>query len=252
MKKTLIIAVAMALIVGATAYAATVKYRVERGDTWQTIADKKGVSLEQLMEVNNPSRGTRINVPVVTVPTPTPTPEPTPEPEPTPTPEPTNEIRFNAFVTAYTYWDNTPPGSADIALPVIHNKADGTGTYADPITMAVGHVITNGKSTPDYTAGTLFYMPYLQRYFIVEDVCGDGSKPQNGPCHTGYPSNAKAWLDIWIDGQDGSKSSSNNCAYAITDVHAVIQNPAPNYKVVAGPVYDGGCSAQFGETPIVN
>lgn len=243
MKKTIALAIFFSVLAGGTVYAATKSYTVKSGETWQSIAAKNGVTVDELVSLNQPKRGARIQIPV------TPTPTPAPEPTPTPAPAP-DEIRFNAYVTAYTYWDNTPPGSADIALPVIHSKAGGTGTYQDPITLAVGHVITGGKSTPDFPAGTIFYMPYLQRYFIVEDVCGDGNKPQNGPCHTGYPSNAKAWLDIWIDGQSGNRSSSNKCAEAITEVHAVIQNPSANYKVTQGSVYtNGACSAQHGEQP---
>ena len=103
---------------------------------------------------------------------------------------------FRAFLTGYSYWDNTPPGSAAIARPVIHKLAGGTGTYADPITLAVGHRIDRGRQTLDYPAGTRFYFPRIQKYAIVEDVCGDGPTPQNGPCfvgHKGYP-----WLDIYV------------------------------------------------------
>ncbi|HVV39110.1 MAG TPA: hypothetical protein VHD31_02170 [Candidatus Paceibacterota bacterium] len=193
--------------------------------------------------------------------TPTPTPTPTPIPQPTPTPTPTpvvtptptpapasNEIRFQAYLTAYTYWDNTPPGSSDISNPIIHSKAGGTGTFSDPITVAVGHSISGGKDTLDYPAGTKFYLPYIKKYFIVEDTCGDGNTPQNGPCHTGYEGHP--WLDLWIDGANGTRSSSNTCAEDITEVHLVIQNPASNYAVSAGPVYNNGCAAQFSDTVI--
>ncbi len=187
--------------------------------------------------------------PIVT-PTPTPTPAPTPvvTPTPTPTPAPTpnsNEIRIQAYLTAYTYWDNTPPGSSEISNPIIHTLAGGTGTYQDPITLAVGHSITGGKDTLDYPAGTKFYVPNLRKYFIVEDTCGDGNTPQNGPCHTGYQGHP--WLDLWIDGGNGTRALANTCAEDITDIHLVIENPASNYSVVAGPVYNNGCSSQFGE-----
>ena len=43
-----------------------------------------------------------------------------------------------AFITGYTWWDNSPPGSAQIARPVLHQRAGGNGTYSDPITVAVG------------------------------------------------------------------------------------------------------------------
>jgi hypothetical protein len=176
---------------------------------------------------------------------------PAPVTTPTPTPAPTaapGEVRISAYLTAYTYWDNTPPGSADISNPIIHQKAGGTGTFADPITLAVGHSYATGKDVLDYPAGTKFYMPYLKRYFIVEDTCGDGAHPENGPCHTGYQGHP--WLDMWIDGALGTRSSSNTCAEDITEIHAVIKNPAANYAVVAGPVFNTSCAQQFSDTPV--
>lgn len=163
----------------------------------------------------------------------------------------TNEIKFKAFLTSYTYWDNTPPGSAIISHPIIHSKAGGTGTYDDPVTIAVGHSITNSKSTLDYPAGTKFYVPNVRKYFIVEDTCGDGSTPQNGPCHniSTAPKGSEAWLDMWIDGATVSKSNANTCASALTGVYLVIQNPASNYVVVPGSIISNGvCSLKYGDS----
>ncbi len=221
---------AFALTAGLTYGALAIEtYTVQKGDTWQAIANKHNVSLSTLMAVNQPRPGARVNVPVIH------TPPIVAPPVTTPPVKSDGEVRYRAYVTGYSYWDNTPPGSSDIALPTIHSKAGGTGTYADPITLAVGHVITNGKSTPDYPKGTRFYMPYLKRYFIVEDVCGDGSRPQDGPCHTGYPSTAKAWLDVWVDGRS-SRTSSDKCMSDMTGVYDVIENPAPTYEVTVGAV----------------
>lgn len=172
----------------------------------------------------------------------------------TPPPQ-AGEKYINAYTTAYTYWDNTPPGSAAISHPIIHQKAGGTGTFADPITIAVGHTIVGGKQTLDYPAGTKFYIPNVRRYFIVEDSCGDGNTPQNGPCHTGYPSGTTTWVDMWIDGATGTRAASDACAGAVTDengeVHLIIQNPASDYVVVPGPVFSNGvCTSQFGNTPV--
>lgn len=164
-------------------------------------------------------------------------PQEAPKPEtPSPTPPlPTNasEKQINAYVTGYSYWDNTPPGSADISHPVIHGSAGGTGTFADPITLAVGHSITNGKDTLDYPAGTKFYLPFLHKYVIVEDSCGDGSSPQNGPCHTGYQGNA--WIDVYV-GKGSSSKSADTCMDKLTDVHSVIINPVSTYPVVTGEI----------------
>ncbi len=159
-------------------------------------------------------------------------------------------VSFTAYTTGFGWWDNTPPGSTDIAYPVIHKTAGGAGTYADPITVAVGHVITNGVDTPDFAPGTIWYVPNFRRYFIVEDACGDGSTPQDEPCHdlATAPQGAKVWLDLWVDGSQMTHAESNACEDAITGLNSVIENPAPNYAVVAGPVAGPTCSQQYGNT----
>lgn len=156
---------------------------------------------------------------------------------------------MTAYTTAYGWPDNTPAGAA-ISDPVIHKTAGGTGTYADPITVAVGHSITGGQDILDYPAGTKFYVPNLRRYFIVEDTCGDGSSPQSGPCHTGYQGHV--WIDLWIGGQGLGSNGTLVCEDAITDLHLVIENPASNYAVVSGAVYNGTCSKQYGDSVVTN
>ena len=177
-----------------------------------------------------------------------------PPPPPPPVASP-GETYIQAYTTAYSYWDNTPVGTAAISNPIIHQKAGGIGTYADPITLAVGHSIIDGKNILDYPAGTRFYIPNVRRYFIVEDTCGDGPTPQNGPCHTGYPSGTATWVDMWIDGQSGSQSAVDACASYLTDsngvAHLIIKNPAQNYAVVSGPVFNNGtCTEQYGNTAV--
>ncbi len=142
------------------------------------------------------------------------------------------EARFDAYLTGYSYWDNTPPGSAAIARPVIHRRAGGTGSFNDPITIAVGHSIVGGRQTLDFPAGTRFYIGSIQKYAIVEDVCGDGPTPQSGPCHSGR--NGLPWLDIYVGGQRAGSAVANECMRRITAVHSFIINPRAGYPVVAG------------------
>lgn len=149
------------------------------------------------------------------------------------------EKPFKAYVTGYSYWSNTPPGSAAIARPVLRRRAGGTGTYKDPITIAVGHSINGSRQTLDYPAGTRFYIKGLRKYAIVEDVCGDGRRPQNGPCHTGF--RGLPWLDIYVDGKGSTAASARACAGRLTRVHNIIQNPSPNYPVVVGALTESGC-----------
>jgi hypothetical protein len=168
----------------------------------------------------------------------------------TPTKAPANggdERKIRAYVTGYSYFDNTPPGSATISNPVVHRTAGGTGTFDDPITVAVGHSISGGSDTLDWPAGTKFYVPNLRRYLIAEDTCGDGSRPQDGPCHVGFPASATTWLDVWVGGKGGSRNGADDCMGNITDVWDVLVKPRPDHVVVSGDIYSGaGCTQQFG------
>ncbi len=151
------------------------------------------------------------------------------------------ERRMNVYLTGYSYWDNTPPGSAAISKPVVHRKAGGKGTYDDPVTIAVGHVIEGGRQTLDYPPGTRFYIEKLKKYAIVEDVCGDGNNPQDGPCHTGY--NGLPWLDLYIGGSKANSRITTSCARQITAVQPIIMHPEDDYPVLAGDVVESHCNA---------
>jgi hypothetical protein len=148
--------------------------------------------------------------------------------------------RFSVYLTGYSFWDNTPPGSAAIARPVIRQRAGGSGTFSDPITIAVGHSFATGRQVLDFPPGTRFYFPALRRYAIVEDVCGDGPSPQYGPCHVGY--NGLPWLDIYVDGSDAGPHAADACMRRITGVHEVIVAPPRGLPVVAGALTESGCS----------
>ncbi|MEZ5912737.1 MAG: hypothetical protein R3D84_11375 [Paracoccaceae bacterium] len=149
------------------------------------------------------------------------------------------ERAFTAYVTGYGFWDNTPPGSAAIAKPVLHRQAGGVGSYDDPITLAVGHVIEGGRQTLDYPAGTRFYFARLRKYAIVEDVCGNGHRPQDGPCHTGH--RGHPWLDIYVGGARVSARETTACAERITSLQPVIVNPRRGYPTEHGEIAGSGC-----------
>ena len=178
---------------------------------------------------------------------------PAPKPVTAPVlPASSNErIVTTAYTTAYTWHDNTPAGSATISHPILHKTAGGTGTYDDPVTIAVGHSLATGQDVLDFPAGTRIYLPDVRRYFIVEDTCGDGNDPQGGPCHQGVNANgtnSTIWIDMWIGGQSMSADGSNNCASTVTGVKTAVFNPASNYAVApgAGVIHDGKCDAGYG------
>ncbi|MEN9390395.1 MAG: hypothetical protein RLZZ283_495 [Candidatus Parcubacteria bacterium] len=145
------------------------------------------------------------------------------------------ESMVKTWLTAYTYYDNDPPGSAAISDPIIHKLAGGTGTYLDPITLAVG--FTNAG--PDITPGTKYYVPHLRRYVIVEDTCA--------ACHKGYQGNL--WLDIWIDGSKTTETKADECARAVTRVTTLIKNPRATFPVDVGPVSSTSCAKTYADTP---
>jgi hypothetical protein len=169
-------------------------------------------------------------------------------------PQESGKVISTAYTTGYGYWDNTPPGSTIISNPVLHQSAGGTGTWQDPITIAVGHSISNGVDTLDYPAGTRMYIPSLEKYFIVEDACGDGATPQDIPCHNisrAARRGATVWFDVWIGGSSSSNSDSRQCQSTLTGIHTVILDPSiHNYRVTPGDVLSGQvCHANFGEDP---
>jgi mannan endo-1,4-beta-mannosidase len=157
----------------------------------------------------------------------------------------------SAYVTVYTWWDNTPPGSPIISHPILHGRAGGSGTYDDPVTVAVGHDLSTGRDVLDLAAGTRVYLPSLRRYGIVEDTCGDGPTPQYGPCHNTAQARADTgravsiWLDVYGGGEGASSGQAAACADRLTHVEAgVLVAPPRGLPVDAGPlVRAGGCAA---------
>jgi hypothetical protein len=130
------------------------------------------------------------------------------------------------WLTGYSWQDNTPPGSPVVSLPVLHHEAGGQGTSADPITVGV----PGRPGSPAWAAGTRFYLPTVQRYVIVEDT---GASPT--------PAGADTHLDLWIDGQGGSRSATDDCMRALTDTGVPAQlNPPDGLPVMPGPIYANG------------
>jgi hypothetical protein len=178
---------------------------------------------------------------------------PKPAPAPSASSSAAERVVTTTYTTAYTWHDNTPAGSAAISHPVLHQSAGGTGTYEDPITIAVGHSLASGEDVLDFPAGTRIYLPDVRRYFIVEDTCGDGDEPEGGPCHQGAKAqgtNSTIWIDMWIGGQSVNAAAADECASKVTDVNTAVFNPASNYAVApgAGVIHDGRCDAGYGNT----
>jgi hypothetical protein len=128
-----------------------------------------------------------------------------------------------AYVTGYTWFDNDPPGPA-IATPMVHAQAGGTGSYADPVTLAVAE----GRFEP----GTRFYLPRLRRYLVVEDTCASCGQRD-------------VWIDVWIDGRNAHPAEATACAERMTGTFDVEIDPPAGRPVSAGPVYAAnGCTVR--------
>lgn len=135
----------------------------------------------------------------------------------------------NVYITGYADGDNTPPGSPVTDLDGHHGVAGGNCTYANPTTMAVGHVISGGVDKGDFAYGTIFYVADMQGggcYFVAQDTCGDGATPQNSACHK--PEEGSLQLDAYV-GPKGSES----CEGSMTTIHTVIENPPPGLSAAA-------------------
>jgi len=146
---------------------------------------------------------------------------------------------ITSYCTSYGYNDNSPP-SAEIAYPksdghnTTHNEAtEGTGAYDDPITFATD------KS--EFGVGTIIYVPYLRKYFIMEDDCVE--------CDSDWKK-GKHHVDLWMGpGHSMPGDTLDNCEGYITKSSAtIIFDPPKNLPVNTGHLIDwtsGKCTAQI-------
>jgi hypothetical protein len=130
--------------------------------------------------------------------------------------------KTGVYITCYGWLDNSPPGG-DIAYPVIHSTAGGAGTYANPVTFATD------KS--EISVGSRIYVPFLKKYFIMEDDCVE--------CDSNW-SHGKHWhVDLWTGGKTSSGNALLNCEDSLTqNSGTIILNPASNHKVVTTPLFN--------------
>lgn len=150
-----------------------------------------------------------------------------PSATPTPTSKAGHTVRVE--ITFYAGADNDPPGSAEIAYPNSrHQSAGGTGTWADPLTLA---------SAPDeLPVGTLVYVPRLKKYFVMEDDCEQ--------CISEWARNRHGHVDLWVS--DATDPDVITCEESLTldDREAIEIDPPRNRPVDPRPLHDvasGSC-----------
>lgn len=141
-----------------------------------------------------------------------------------------------AYFTAYGYNDNDDGaghfGTAAIAYPDSRHAiaTEGTGAYNDPGTFA-----TDPREIPPHT---LIYVPYLRKYFVMEDGCGE--------CETDWESGHAWHVDLYMGGNTGTQAEPalNDCEDAVTRDDVMIIAPGPGYPVDTTPLFNHGvCSA---------
>ena len=137
-------------------------------------------------------------------------------------------------VTFYGWADNSPPGNA-IAYPAnadpatVHDAAGGTGTYADPITFAT--------APAEFSPGTRLYVPFIEKYVVMEDSCGQ--------CTTDWTGSRRYHIDLWMN-SNGTESTSalTACEGSWTRGQTNVEvNPPPTRTVTTAPLFDPATNA---------
>jgi 3D (Asp-Asp-Asp) domain-containing protein len=154
-------------------------------------------------------------------------PPPSAAPTTSPKQAPTGRM-WSVFVTFYGAADNDPPGSTEIAHPNDrHQEAGGTGTYADPLSLAA-----DPRAIP---VGTRVYYPPLRKYFVMEDDCAQ--------CITDWRSSRRPHIDLWTGDFQGSALLACENALTPDGLVAVEVNPPPGRPVDPRPLFNGrGCT----------
>jgi len=133
------------------------------------------------------------------------------------------------YVTFYGWADNSPPGNAIAypkgdGYPTVHAGAGGSGTYDDPITFATDEA--------ELAPGTRVYLPFAQKYAMMEDDCVE--------CDSDWASSHKRHIDVWMNSNGTEKTSSLlDCEDQWTmNATAVEVDPPAGITVSAGPLFD--------------
>jgi hypothetical protein len=122
-----------------------------------------------------------------------------------------------SYYNANGGWTNAPAYANSPG--VIHNQmAGGTGTFDDPLTFAA----LPGSA---YTVAGKIYVPFLQKYFILEDKC-PGCNPTQVDLYMGNPSN-----------DAGATACANNLTIG-ENIKPIIVNPPAGLTYDPTPIWD--------------
>jgi hypothetical protein len=135
------------------------------------------------------------------------------------------QVSRKVEVTFYAAADNDPPGSADIAYPNSrHAAAGGTGTFADPLSLAT--------DPREIRPGVVVYYPPIRKYFVMEDDCA--------PCIDEWNANRNPHVDLWMAGSKDPVVQDCEAALTPDDPDTIIINPPANLPVDRKPLFVNG------------
>lgn len=138
----------------------------------------------------------------------------------------TAPVQRTVYLTMYGWPDNDPPGPAIAyprsgGFPTVHNQAGGTGTYADPITLA-----SDQRELP---IGTIVWITAYHKYAVMEDQCAE--------CEQEWGASRRWHLDLWTGGQGVNPSTVLSREDDLTlDSATVIVHPPSNLSVDTTPL----------------
>jgi hypothetical protein len=132
---------------------------------------------------------------------------------------------MSVYVTFYGWADNSPPGGAiaypkSDGYPTVHETAGGAGTYADPITFATDKA--------EFPVGTILYVPFIEKYVIMEDDCVE--------CDSDWTSSHKWHIDVWMN-SDATETASSlaSCEDRWTRDSTAVESDPPSDRAVTTP-----------------
>ena len=135
------------------------------------------------------------------------------------------QYTISAHITFYGYPDNDPP-SNQIAYSCGRDGAGGSGTWDDPVTVAI--------APKDIAPCTKLYIPYLQKYGVAADECAQCISDFNNGIHH---------VDIWTGGNWDGGQNQINCEDKLTPdpQQHVIVNPPNGWNVDSSALFNGNC-----------
>lgn len=145
---------------------------------------------------------------------------------------------LKVYITFYAAYDNDPAGSRDIAYPgpaPRHRQAGGTGSYADPLTLA------GVKAW--LPVGTIVYVPSLRKYYVMEDQCASAGRA--------WTQRRFHWVDLYMSSSVNSRvvTAEEEATWDEAENRLIILNPSPDYPTDLTPLYtDSGGSVVAAHT----